>query len=152
MEQPKNGLHLGREIIIAANQFKRVTDRNIERKVGLTSAQANTLHFIMDRSAEGAVYQKDIERCFGLRSPSVTGMLKQLEQKGLIRRETEAGDARLKRIVLTEEARRIEEQIHSCIFEMEDAITDCLTEDERRNLREILGKIGAKILREDREK
>ena len=151
MEQPMNGLHLGREIIITANQFKRVTDRNIERKVGLTAAQASTLHFIMNRSAEGSVYQKDIERCFGLRSPSVTGMVKQLEQKGLIRRETEAGDARLKRIVLTEEARRIEEQIHTCIFEMEDAISDCLTENERLGLQAILKKISAKILREDRD-
>lgn len=151
MDKPRNGLHLAREIGFTANQFRRVTDRMIEHRVGMTAAQANTLHFIMNRSREGAVYQKDIERCFGLRSPSVTGILKQLEQKGLIRREIESEDARLKRIVLTEAARGIEEQIHACIFSMEDAISDCLTDEERQSLQTILQKINEAIRRGDKE-
>ena len=151
MDKPKNGLHLGREIAIAANQFRRVTDRIIERRVGLTAAQANTLHFIMDKSKVGAVYQKDIEKSFGLRSPSVTGMLKQLEAKGLIRRETDSEDARLKRIVLTEEARRSEKEIHSCIFGMEDAISDCLDEEERQEFTRLLKKVSDEISRKDKE-
>ena len=151
MDRPENGLYLVREIAITAKLFRRVTDRIIEKRVGMTAAQANTLHYIMDRSREGAVYQKDIEQCFGLRSPSVTGMLKQLEAKGLIRRETECGDARLKRIVLTEAAKGIEEQIHSCIFGMEDAISDCLTEAECRSLQTILAKINEEIKRKDLE-
>lgn len=151
MERPKNGLHLGREIIFAANQFRRVTDRIIERSVGLTAAQANTLHFIMDKSRVGEVYQKDIEKCFGLRSPSVTGMLKQLETKGLIRRETDCDDARLKRIVLTEEARGIEEKIHDCIFGMEDAISACLTRAEQQEFLSILKKVSDEINKKDKE-
>ncbi len=146
MKEPRDR-QLGREIIFTANQFKRVTDRNIERMVGLTAAQANTLHFVMDHSEKGVVYQKDIERFFGLRSPSVTGMLKQLEAKGLIRRETDSGDARLKRIVLTGEAREIEEKIHSCIFQMEDAVSGCLTEQEQDALQSILDKICREINR-----
>ena len=105
----------------------------------------------LSENTDKPVYQKDIERCFGLRSPSVTGMLKQLEAKGLILRETESGDARLKRIVLTDAAKGIEEQIHGCIFGMEDAISDCLTETERQELQMILGKIIEELKRKDRE-
>lgn len=151
MEKPKKGLHLGREIAMAANQFRRVTDRIIERRVGLTAAQANTLHYIMDKSRTDVVYQKDIEKYFGLRSPSVTGMLKQLEAKGLITRETDCDDARLKRTVLTKEARKIEEKIRDCIFGMEDAISDCLTEDERQEFLSLIKKVSEEINRKDRE-
>lgn len=149
MRDPEGRIHLGREIVVAANHFKRATDRIIEKRAGLTAAQANTLHYIMDCSRTGAVYQKNIEQTFGLRSPSVTGMLKQLEAKGLVRRETDEQDARLKRIVPTEEAWGIQEQIRGCIFEMEDVISDCLSDEERQSLLAVLEKIAEAISRKE---
>lgn len=151
MRTMDNRQHLGREIGIAANQFKRATDRIIEKKVGLTASQANTLHYIMICAEQGDVYQKDIERQFDLRSPSVTAMLKQLEAKGLIVREPDEKDARMKRIVLTPKAMEIQEKIGECIFEMEDVVSGCLTKEERTQLIVLLRRVSERISQKDKE-
>ncbi len=145
MRTMDNRQHLGREISIAANQFRRITDRIIEHRVGLTAAQTHTLHFIMIRAEQGAVYQKDIEREFDLRSPSVTSMLKQLEAKELIVREPDAHDGRLKRIVLTPKAMEIQEQICSCIMYMEEEVGNCLNGEEKAQLMTLLRRISEKV-------
>lgn len=151
MRTMDNRQHLGREISIAANQFRRTTDRIIENRVGLTAAQTHTLHFIMIRSQDGSVYQKDIEREFDLRSPSVTSMLKQLEAKGLIVREPDEHDGRLKRIVLTPEAMKIQEQICSCLMYMEEEVGNCLSREEKTQLIVLLRKVSEKVSEMDKE-
>ena len=47
-----------------------------------------------------SIYQKDIEKEFGLRPSTATEVLKALEKKELICRVSEKQDARLKRIEL----------------------------------------------------
>ena len=66
----------------------------------LSPAQ-ETLHFILARSMDTDVFQKDVEEEY-LRPPTATKILKDMEKNGLIRRETVLYDARLKRIVVTE--------------------------------------------------
>ena len=68
----------------------------------LSPAQGKTLHFILARSMDTDVFQKDVEEEYSLRPPTATKILKDMEKNGLIRRETVPYDARLKRIVVTE--------------------------------------------------
>ena len=53
------------------------------------------------------IYQKDIEKEFGLRPSTATEVLKALEKKELICRVSEKQDARLKRIEFTSKAEEI---------------------------------------------
>ena len=55
-------------------------------------------------------YQKDLEKTFHMAPSSITAMVKSLEKSGLIRREPVEKDARLKRIVLTEEGVTFQER------------------------------------------
>lgn len=58
-------------------------------------------------SCEGQdIYQKDLERRFHVGKSSLAGTLKIMEEKGYILRQSVKGDARLKRLVLTEKARQ----------------------------------------------
>ncbi len=53
------------------------------------------------------IFQKDIEERFSVRRSTVSGMLKLMEKKGLIARESVDFDARLKKLVLTPKAREM---------------------------------------------
>ena len=94
---------------IAMRSIKRLSN-GISREMcaafgsGMFSgAQGRTLHFLLAHTKID-IFQKDIEEEFGLRPPTATALLKELEQRGLIRKEPVPYDARKKKIVVTEEA------------------------------------------------
>lgn len=62
-------------------------------------------------SASGDVYQKDIESHFAISRSTVTNIVKCMEKKGYIKRESVDSDARLKKLVLTKQGREVGETI-----------------------------------------
>ncbi len=99
---------------IAMRSIKRLSN-GISREMcaafgsGMFSgAQGRTLHFLLAEHTKSDVFQKDIEAEFGLRPPTATALLKELEQRGLIRKEPVSYDARKKKIVVTEEALQVQ--------------------------------------------
>lgn len=113
----------------------------LQEKLGMSGAQGNILNYILVDGRKRPVYQKDIEKEFGLR-PS-TEALKNLEAKGLICRISEKQDGRLKRIELTSKAEEIRHLITSEIAESENLLLKGITEEERR----IFIEIGKKMLK-----
>ena len=78
----------------------RSRSQEVHTKLGIGNAQGKILNFILVESALHPVYQKDIEKEFSLRPPTVTKMLKSLEARELILRIPDEQDGRFKRIVL----------------------------------------------------
>lgn len=102
------------------------------------------------------VFQRDIERAFSISRSMVTVTLQLMEKNGLIRRESVAQDARLKRIVLTQKARDLHRQIEADIMAFESNLARGISEEEQEvflrvakkmqeNLREDLAKQGISI-------
>ena len=79
--------------------------------LGLTGIQSHALHYILVKSAEGPVYQRDVEGVFGVSRSTVTGMLQQMERDGLIRRDSVEGDGRLKCLIPTQKAIEMDERV-----------------------------------------
>ena len=105
---------------------------------------------------ERDVFQRDIEKAFSISRSSVTVTLQLMEKNGLIRRESVAQDARLKRIVLTQKARDLHRQIEADILAFESNLARGISEEEQEvflrvakkmqeNLREDLAKQGISI-------
>ena len=115
----------------------------LQEKLGMSGAQGNILNYILVDGRKRPVYQKDIEKEFGLRPSTATEALKNLEAKGLICRISEKQDCRLKRIELTSKAEEIRHLITSEIAESENLLLKGITEEERR----IFIKIGKKMLK-----
>ena len=115
----------------------------LQEKLGLSGAQGNILNYILVDGRKRPVYQKDIEKEFGLRPSTATEALKNLEAKGLICRISEKQDGRLKRIELTSKAEEIRHLITSEIAESENLLLKGITEEERR----IFIEIGKKMLK-----
>ena len=112
-------------------------------KLGMSGAKGNILNYILVDGRKRPVYQKDIEKEFGLRPSTATEALKNLEAKGLICRISEKQDGRLKRIELTSKAEEIRHLITSEIAESENLLLKGITEEERR----IFIEIGKKMLK-----
>ena len=115
----------------------------LQEKLGMSGAQGNILNYILVDGRKRPVYQKDIEKEFGLRPSTATEALKNLEAKGLICRISEKQDGRLKRIELTSKADEIRHLITSEIAESENLLLKGITEEERR----IFIEIGKKMLK-----
>lgn len=69
-------------------------------ELGIGSAQGKLLNYILVESTIHPVYQKDLEREFGLRPSTITEMLNALEQKELILRVSDEWDGRYKKLFL----------------------------------------------------
>ena len=115
----------------------------LQEKLGMSGAQGNILNYILVDGRKRPVYQKDIEKEFGLRPSTATEALKNLEAKGLICRISEKQDGRLKRIEITSKAEEIRHLITSEIAESENLLLKGITEEERR----IFIEIGKKMLK-----
>ncbi len=74
----------------------------------------------LEHNAHRDIYQKTIEADFSMGKSTVTSVVKLMEQKGYIKREAVPGDARLKKIVLTEEGKQMS-RLCKCTLDQIDA-------------------------------
>ena len=94
-----------------------------------SGAQGRTLHFLLAHTKID-IFQKDIEEEFGLRPPTATALLKELEQRGLIRKEPVPYDARKKKIVVTEEALQYKDCVLKGLEELNQKLTAGISDEE----------------------
>ncbi len=95
----------------------------------------------MQHELGNVVYQKDIEQVFHIQRSTATGILKLLEQRGSIRRESEKSDARLKRITVTEKAIQTKKRVDETIEGVEKRLVRGLSEEEIKTYIELTEKM-----------
>ena len=134
-------METGKVINRISNRLRR-RSAALQETLGMSGAQGNILNFILVEGQKHSIYQKDIEKEFGLR-PSTATVLKALEKKELICRVSEKQDARLKRIEFTSKAEEIRHLIAAEIGESESILLKGITEEERQ----IFIAIGERMLK-----
>ena len=149
--------HLGLEVhrlekLMARQRGYSAAHQDADRQTGMHGYLLRYLYENQERD----VFQRDIEKAFSISRSSVTVTLQLMEKNGLIRRESVAQDARLKRIVLTQKARDLHRQIEAHILAFESNLARGISEEEQEvflrvakkmqeNLREDLAKQGISI-------
>ena len=76
-------MQTGKLINGISNRLRR-RSQVVQKRIGISGAQGNVLDYILVESENHPVYQKEIEKEFGLRPPTATELLRTLEGKGLI--------------------------------------------------------------------
>ena len=104
------------------------------------------------KNADRDIYQKDLEEHFTITRSTASKVLTLMEQKGLIRREAVARDARLKKIVLTDKAKEIRGLMNEDAEKMEQTLIKGFTEDEIRMLYSYLQRMKENISRIQNER
>ncbi len=87
------------------------------------------------------VYQRDIEKEFGITRSTASKVLILLEKKGYVKREGVSHDARLKKLILTDKSRDISRAMHESAVEMEQSLIDGFTKEELDTLRGYLDRV-----------
>lgn len=132
---------IGPEVRSLSNLIKRCCDSEKPAEIeGLTGIHCLVLHFLYDNRGTD-VFQRDFEERFCIRRSTVTNILNLMERNGMIRRERIDGDARLKKIVLTDKAIEIHNGIVSSVNACEDRIVNNITASELKTFFTVLDKM-----------
>ena len=110
------------------------------RKLGITSSQCEVLDFLL-QSSKDQVTQRDIERALNLKNPTVTGLLKRLDEKGFILSVPSGTDKRCKNIYLTEKAYDIQKRMEVHRKKLDKMLTLGMTEKEAEALYRMLNRV-----------
>ncbi len=86
------------------------------------------------KNADRDIYQKDLEEFFAVNRSTTSKVLRLMEQKGLIERQAVSQDARLKKIVLTEKAWKIEELMREDAEKMNQNLVKGFSAEELKTL------------------
>ena len=108
----------------------------------LTGVQHEILCFIDRNEHERDVFQKDIEKCLKLTNPTVTGIVKRLEEKEMIARCPSSTDARYKCLHVTEKGRDIIcKSFKFGADNIEKQLVKDLSDDEVKMLKDLLYRV-----------
>ncbi len=118
-----------------------VCDSDIEFKKlpKLTQTQMQIMSYILDHNEE--IYQRDLEKVLNLRRATVSGVLQTMEKNGLIVRVINEMDARSKKIILSEDAKKLFSLKKKKFYEIERKITNNISKEELNNFLIIIKKM-----------
>ena len=133
------------QIMRAIGVIKSAVDAEIDGASNVTSVQGWILGYLQNNLDKEEIFQKDIERELNIRCSTATKMLNLMEKNGLIKREVSLRDARFKKLILTEKAIRIHNQIKAKAMPFEEKIRRGLSEDEIRFFLSILKRIRENV-------
>lgn len=113
---------------------------NLLKTVGITASQCAVLDYLF-RSDEEVVNQRDIEKGLSLKNPTVTGLLKRLDEKGFILSVPSERDKRCKNIYLTEKAYDIQRRMDADRKKIDKRFTLGMNKKEKAALEKMLERV-----------
>ena len=131
-------------INVLSHKLKKRMNANMQ-SLGLTGVQGRVMHYILVKCADGPVFQRDVENAFDLSRSTATGILQLMEKNGLILRENMASDARLKSLIPTEKAVRLDAQIGEYLQQTEQRLTQGVPEEQLLLFLETAARMSANL-------
>lgn len=124
--------------------------REINKRVNieLTSRQGMILQFLgIKTQLNEDVFQRDIEEEFNIRRSTVTIILRGMEEKGLIKRESVKSDARLKKVLMTEKSINLMIQFEKAMNDIKEELTYGIDEEEMKAFRLTVDKMRNNLIK-----
>ncbi|MGE5398348.1 MAG: MarR family winged helix-turn-helix transcriptional regulator [Chitinophagales bacterium] len=107
--------------------------------LGVTPGQYGILRCLWDENGQTA---KQMAERLCLDGSTVTGILDRLEQKGLIKKQTDPKDRRALRVVLTKEGKALEKPIDQAIISANIKALEKFNDEQSKSLKELLHELG----------
>lgn len=118
--------------------FKQNFDQELER-VGLTFSQIRVLRFLED-NPNTKITQKDISKELDIQHSTTIGLLKRMQEKGLVTVVVDEDNRRCRNIFLTSKAEEISCEMERGRTIMENRIVASFTEEEKEIFYRLLNK------------
>ncbi len=120
-------------------EMKKKFNRELE-SFNLTAVQCQILLFLFrqKQNEKQEINQKDIEKMYGLSNPTVSGILKRMEEKELIVRNICKKDGRYKKIEVADKAIELKNQLHERGKEADSILVHGLSQEEQKEFKRII--------------
>ncbi|MDO4338849.1 MAG: MarR family transcriptional regulator [Eubacteriales bacterium] len=119
---------VGYEIHTLDNMIGRLISAQLEKE-GLTHMQSWIIRYLYENSGQN-IFQKDLEAEFHIARSTASGILQLMEKRGLITRGPVPGDARLKRLVLTEKGIDKQLSVMQLMSQVEEFLQNDISDEE----------------------
>jgi DNA-binding MarR family transcriptional regulator len=129
-ETAKMARRLGITIVNARNR--------VMAEYGLTSAQADCMGYIIRHRKEPELTVTDLMRDFSLTHQTAAGLVRRLEEKGLVERRKSGTDARCMDIFPTEKGLCLKDALHQNTRMTQAAMLKGMTESEKAEFLRLL--------------
>lgn len=110
------------------------------KTIGITASQGSVLNFLFHTNKE-FVTQRDIEKHLNLKNPTVTGLLRRLDENGFILCVPSATDKRCKNVYLTEKSYDIQKRMESDRKKIDKMLLRGMTKKEIESFKRYLDKV-----------
>ncbi len=97
------------------------------------------------------LFQKDVEANFSMRRSTATAILQLMEKNGLIQRESVAYDARLKKIILTEKAKKLADLFEEEKRATNEVIESGFTQEELELFHSLLNRVANNLQNNEKD-
>ena len=128
--------------------FKQIDDclqkraNQLLEPLGLTFSQFRVIIVLREREKDRQMTSvKDIEERLNVSHPTVIGLLRRLEEKGIVRTETGVADRRVRNVFLAKSDPAVWEYIRDKWDENETQLMAGLSREEAKTLYELLGRV-----------
>ncbi len=129
-------------VLIGANERVIAPLRPVLRKHNITEPQWRVMRVVNDRWPTHAT---EIAQISQLRAPSVTRILQELDERGLVVREADVGDRRRRLVSLSDEGRRLVETTSRVMVGILDEYADLFGARRLARLSEELRALSAAL-------
>ena len=127
--QPGGNLDIGFMVTNISYGIRGCFDR-LFSGYDVTYPQSRVLTRLFGQLGKADVNQRDLEHALGIKASSVSSLVKNLEEKGLIRSERSETDSRNKLIILTDAGLELREMLGNARVEVEEQLVKGMTEQE----------------------
>lgn len=105
--------------------------------IGLTSSQSEVIRYVLKHPDE-RLTAGDLMAQLGLSQSTMAGILKRLEKKSLLMRQSDESDARISRILLTEKGLALEGDLLKVAAQTEEILLQGMTDAEQAEFNRLL--------------
>lgn len=129
--------HIPGKLLRLGNGVKEFRNRNFQ-ELGLTSAQADALFFIMKEHRHRDLSATEVRNDLKLSQSTVAGILARLEAKGFIRRREDESDSRRVLLEPTEKSLALKDGIGESAAHTEELLLTGMTQEEKETFCRLL--------------
>ena len=134
------------ELITLIKQIERKIESKLDEELKsteLTNSQADVIAFLLEKG--NVCTQKEIEETLKVSHPTITRMVKKLEEKGFLKCYIDEDDKRSKIVLATSKALNCSEEIELSINECGYTLLDSFSNNEISELHRLLEKMYKNI-------
>lgn len=135
---------IGKLIHTVDIKLKRRID-SLANEFDLTAVQFFVIERIYLASQKGDIFQRDLEAALDVRRSTISNVLRLLEKKGYIQRESVSQDARLKKLALTPLGKKVYLDFKAHLSKSEARALSSLSSDEIATLATLLTRLAESI-------